>query len=426
MRYACSPMPLPQLPRFDELDVDNRRVLVRVDFNVPLRAGDGGQVVADDTRIQAALPTLRELIRHNARLIICSHLGRPDPERGFDPKLSMEPIGRRLAELLGVEVRLPDEVVGDGVTKLVNDTRAGQIVLLENLRFHPGEERNDPEFARALAKLCDVYVNDAFGASHRAHASIVGVPELVHDHAPGLLMTRELEALSRLVDNLEHPFVALVGGAKVSDKVGVLVALTERLVAGDSVLIGGAMANTFLLARGASLGNSRVERDRLSDCKRVFDKAAARDVHVLLPVDLRCGAALTDEQAQVISVDNGVPEGLMALDIGAVTERLFATTIAKAKTLFWNGPMGVFENPAFASGTMAMAKAVAECPGFTVVGGGDSVAALNASGRTDAVGHVSTGGGASLEFIEGRELPGVVALAAWVDPTFRGSPEDHE
>ncbi|MFV8756705.1 phosphoglycerate kinase [Nannocystaceae bacterium ST9] len=422
-------MTLPELPRFDQLDVDNRRVLVRVDFNVPLRApenGEGGQVVGDDTRIQASLPTLRELLRRNARLIVCSHLGRPDPKVGFDPALSMEPIGRRLAELLELEVRLPDEVVGDGVTKLVNDTRAGQVVLLENLRFHPGEERNDPEFARALAKLCDVYVNDAFGASHRAHASVVGVPEIIHDHAPGLLMTRELEALRKLVDQLEHPFVALVGGAKVSDKIGILVALTERLKAGDSIAIGGAMANTFLLARGASLGASRVERDRLNDCKRVFEKAAARDVHVLLPVDLRCGSSLKDDHAQVVAVDDGVPEGRMALDIGAVTEKQFAATIAKAKTLFWNGPMGVFENPAFASGTMAMARAVAGCPGYTVVGGGDSVAALNESGLADKVDHVSTGGGASLEFVEGRELPGVLALAPWVDPTFRGERDRSE
>jgi phosphoglycerate kinase len=416
-------MPLPVLPRFDELDVDNRRVLVRVDFNVPLTTEGGVQVVGDDTRIQAALPTLRELLRRDARLIVCSHLGRPDPEVGFDPALSMEPIAVRLAELLGVDIRLPDEVVGDGVTKLVNDTRAGQVVLLENLRFHPGEERNDPEFARALAKLCDVYVNDAFGASHRAHASIVGVPELVHDHAPGLLMTRELEALSRLVDDLERPFVALVGGAKVSDKLGVLVALTERLAAGDAILIGGAMANTFLLARGASLGSSRVERDRLNDCRRVFEKAAARDVDVMLPVDLRFGESLTDAQAQIVAVDNGVPEGRMALDIGPVTERHFAARVAKAKTLFWNGPMGVFENPAFASGTMAMVTAVANCPGYTLVGGGDSVAALNVAGKASAIDHVSTGGGASLEFIEGRELPGVLALAPWTDPTFRGSEE---
>jgi phosphoglycerate kinase len=420
MGYACSPMPLPPLPRFEDLDVDNRRVLVRVDFNVPLATEGGRRVVTDDTRIQASLPTLRELLRRDARLIVCSHLGRPNPEVGFDPELSMEPVAARLAELLGIDVRLPDEVVGDGVTKLVNDTRAGQLVLLENLRFHPGEEKNDPEFSRALAKLCDVYVNDAFGASHRAHASIVGVPEIIHDHAPGLLMTRELEALSRVVDALEHPFVALVGGAKVSDKLGVLVALTERLSAGDAILVGGAMANTFLLARGASLGSSKVEKDRLGDCRRVFEKAAARDVDVLLPVDLRCGGSLKDNEAQIIAVDDGVPEGRMALDIGPVSERQFASRIAKAKVLFWNGPMGVFENPTFAAGTMAMAAAVADCPGYTVVGGGDSVAALNVSGKADKVDHVSTGGGASLEFIEGAELPGVTALAPWTDPTFRG------
>jgi phosphoglycerate kinase len=424
MRYGCAEMPLPQLPRFDELDVDNRRVLVRVDFNVPLREGPSGPEVADDTRIQAALPTLRELLRRNARLIVCSHLGRPDPKVGFDRALSMEPIGRRLAELLGIEVRLPDEVVGDGVTKLVNDTRAGQLVLLENLRFHAGEEKNEPEFSRALAKLCDVYVNDAFGASHRAHASVVGVPELVHDHAPGLLMTRELEALGRVTDQLDHPFVAVVGGAKVSDKLGVLVALTERLQAGDAIVIGGAMANTFLLARGASLGASKVERERLADAKRVIEKAAARDVQVLLPVDVRCGTSLKDTAATIVAVDDGVPDGQMALDIGPVSERHFAAAIAKAKALFWNGPMGVFENPTFASGTMAVAEAVAQCPGFTVVGGGDSVAALNVSGKADAVDHVSTGGGASLELVEGQELPGVLALAPWVDPTFRGSREE--
>ena len=401
-------MPLPTLPSFESLDVDNRRVLVRVDFNVPLRGRGDAREVADDTRIRASLPTIEALLARDARLIICSHLGRP---KGFDPEQSMGPVAGRLAELLKRPVRLPDEVVGDGVTKLVNDTRAGEIVLLENLRFHPGEEANDPEFARALAKLCDAYVNDAFGASHRAHASVVGVPALIRDHAPGLLMGAELHALGRLVDNIERPFVAVVGGAKVSDKLGILVALTERLAAGDAIVIGGAMANTFLLARGKELGASLVERDRMHDCKRVFDKAAARDVRVVLPVDLRCGAALDSRDAKVISAEDGVPEGLRALDIGPRSESMFAGVIAGAKTLFWNGPMGVFENPAFAAGTMAVAAAVAACPGYTVVGGGDSVAALNESGKADAIDHISTGGGASLEFVEGRELPGVVALA---------------
>jgi phosphoglycerate kinase len=403
----AAPMPLPTLPSFESLDVDNRRVLVRVDFNVPLRGRGDAREVADDTRIRASLPTIEALLARDARLIICSHLGRPKGK--FDPEQSMGPVAGRLAELLKRPVRLPDEVVGDGVTKLVNDTRAGEVVLLENLRFHPGEESND--LARALAKLCDAYVNDAFGASHRAHASVVGVPALIRDHAPGLLMTAELHALGRLVDNIERPFVAVVGGAKVSDKLGILVALTERLAAGDAIVIGGAMANTFLLARGHELGASLVERDRLNDCKRVFDKAAARDVRVLLPVDLRCGAALDSRTAQVVTIDDGVPEGRMALDIGPRSEVSFAGAIAKAKTLFWNGPMGVFENKAFASGTMAVAAAVAGCEGYTVVGGGDSVAALNESGKADAIDHISTGGGASLEFVEGQELPGVVALA---------------
>lgn len=402
-------MDLPSLPSFEDLDVDNRRVLVRVDFNVPLRGSGDAREVTDDTRIRAALPTLRALLERDARLIVCSHLGRPKGKVVED--LSMGPVAGCLAKLLERPVRLPDEVVGDGVTKLVNDTRAGEIVLLENLRFEPGEERNDPEFARALAKLCDAYVNDAFGASHRAHASVVGVPAEVRDHAPGLLMRAELQALARLVEDIARPFVAVIGGAKVSDKLGVLVALTERLQAGDAIVIGGAMANTFLLARGYSVGGSLVERELLPECKRVFDKAAARDVRVVLPSDLRCAASLDSREAQVVAAADGVPAELLALDIGPVSEVNFAAVVRAAKTVFWNGPMGVFENEAFASGTMAMAAAVAECPGFTVVGGGDSVAALNLSGRADAVDHVSTGGGASLEFVEGRELPGVVALA---------------
>ncbi len=405
MRYGGGLM---QLPSFEELDVDNRRVLVRVDFNVPLRGSGDAREITDDTRIVAALPTLKSLLARNARLIVCSHLGRP---KGRDPELSMGPIAGRLAELLERPVRLPDEVVGDGVTKLVNDTRAGEIVLLENLRFEKGEEANDPEFSKQLAKLCDAYVNDAFGASHRAHASVVGVPKIIRDHAPGLLMAAELDALRKLVDDIAHPFVAIVGGAKVSDKLGVLVALVERLVAGDAIVIGGAMANTFLLARGHSLGRSLVEPELQGDCKRVFEKADARGVKVLLPVDLRCGAKLDDSSAQVVSVADGVPAELLALDIGPRSESSFAEAIRTGKTVFWNGPMGVFENPTFAAGTMAMASAVALCEGFTVVGGGDSVAALNESGLSERINHVSTGGGASLEFVEGRELPGVTALA---------------
>ncbi len=411
------------LPSFDELDVDNRRVLVRVDFNVPLCGTGDSRDVADDTRIRAALPTLRALLERDARLVICSHLGRP--KGTFDPELSMGPVAGRLSELLDCPVRLPDEVVGDGVTKLVNDTRAGEVTLLENLRFHPGERSNDPDFARSLAKLCDAYVNDAFGASHRAHASVVGVPGLVRDHAPGLLMSRELHALAKLKDEVERPFVAIVGGAKVSDKLSVLLALVEGLRAGDALVVGGAMANTFLLARGRELGASLVERERIGDCKRVLAKAGARDVRVLLPVDLRCAEGLDSPTSTLVDTIAGVPSTKLALDIGPRTELAFASTITAAKTVFWNGPMGVFENPVFAEGTMVVARAVAACPGFTVVGGGDSVAALNKAGAAAfaAIDHVSTGGGASLEFIEGRELPGVAALAP-VAPLDRGDRGD--
>ncbi|MBX7083212.1 MAG: phosphoglycerate kinase [Nannocystaceae bacterium] len=400
-------MASPAIPSHRDLDVDNRRVFVRVDFNVPL--GEGG-TVRDDTRIVASLPTLRNLIERGAKLIIASHLGRP--KGGYEAKYAMEPVAGRLAELLSTEVRVPtEEVVGDAATKLVADLRAGQIVLLQNLRFHPGETKNDPKFSQALAQLCDAYVNDAFGASHRAHASVVGLPQLVRARGAGDLLLAECKALSRLVDAPEHPFVAIVGGAKVSDKLGVLVALVERLRAGDVVVVGGAMANTFLAAGGASLGGSLQERDRYADCTMVLEKAAARDIRVLLPTDLRVGEGLQATRARRLPAMGPLGEAEMALDIGPDSEAAIAAAIAKAKMVLWNGPMGLFENPAFAEGTNAVAKAVAVCPGFTVVGGGDSVAAVVAAGVADRIGHVSTGGGASLEFIEGQVLPGVAALA---------------
>lgn len=389
----------------DDLDVDNRRVLVRVDFNVPLKKG----TVRDDTRIRETLPTLRALRERGAKLVVCSHLGRPEG-KGFEAEYSMEPVGGRLAELLGIDVKLADEVVGDGVTKLVSDLRAGEVVLLENLRFEAGETKNDPKLSAALAALCDAYVNDAFGASHRAHASVVGVPSLVAAKAAGRLLEAELDALSRLVEAPVRPFVAIVGGAKVSDKLGVLVALVERLQAGDTLVIGGAMANTFLAAQGRQLGASLMEADRFKDAERVLTKAAARDVTVVLPSDLRVGTSLEATEARVVGVAYDLQPSERALDIGPQTAERCAQVIAKAGMVLWNGPMGLFENPAFAAGTLAVARAVADCPGFTVVGGGDSVAAVQQAGVADRIKHVSTGGGASLEYLEGKTLPGVAAL----------------
>ncbi len=396
------------LPSLDDIDVDNRRVFCRVDFNVPL---DGGQV-ADDTRIRAALPTLRELISRGARVVCASHLGRPKGK--VVPELSMEPVAARLAELLEVEVRLPDEVVGDGVTKVVNDLPAGGVVLLENLRFEAGETKNDPDFAAALGALGDAYVNDAFGACHRAHASVVGITEHIRDRAQGRLVEAETRALGRLLHGPDRPFVALVGGAKVSDKLGVLLALIDSLQAGDAVVVGGAMANSFLAARGHSLGKSLVERERFADCRRLEKSARARDVSLLLPSDLRAGESLDASEATVVPVETEgtpFPADAMALDIGPQSTRRFAAAINRAGTVFWNGPMGVFENPAFAEGTLGIAKAMAEAKGFRVVGGGDSVAAVNQAGVAEAIDHVSTGGGASLTYVEaGGRLPGLDAL----------------
>ncbi len=405
MPPAMPQPPVSRMRELDELDVSNRRVFVRVDFNVPLTPAG---IIRDDSRIQAALPTITELRERGARLVVASHLGRPKGK--FDPKYSMEVVGERLAELLECDVRLPEEVVGDAVTKLVRDVREGELVLLQNLRFHPGETSNDRGFAQALARLCDAYVNDAFGASHRAHASVASLPELVHDRAGGRRLHTEVKALSRLLERPEHPFVAVIGGAKVSDKLGVLVALAERLGAGDTLVIGGAMANTFLAARGFGVGGSLHEPDRFSDCRTVIDKAEARGVRTLLPIDLRISVS-SPTNVRVHDVTAGPLDTTeKALDIGPVTESQFADVLKTARMAFWNGPMGMFELPAFAGGTNALARAFAECRGFTVVGGGDSVAALVQCGLADEVGHVSTGGGASLEFVQGRVLPGIAAL----------------
>jgi len=390
------------LKTISELDIAGRRVLIRVDFNVPF---NGNGAVSDDTRIRESLPTIKLAIEKGARVVLASHLGRPKGKP--DKKYSLEPVAARLAELLGADVALTDEPVGDGARKVVNDLHAGSVAMLENLRFSPGEEANDEGFARALASYTDVYVNDAFGTAHRAHASTAGITKFVADKGIGLLMEREVKFLGRLLGDVERPFVTIIGGAKVSDKIGVLENLLARV---DQLLIGGAMANTFLKAKGGKLGRSLVEDDKLALARAFLRKAEEANVDVLLPRDAVAAAGTKAESVRVVQ-SMAIPEDLAALDIGPETARGFADAIARAKTIFWNGPMGVFESEPFAAGTLAVAQAVAGARGaLSVVGGGDSVAAVQKSGVADKITHISTGGGASLEFLEGRKLPGLAAL----------------
>ena len=385
-----------------ELDIAGRRLFIRVDFNVPLTP-EGK--VSDDTRIRESLPTIKLAIEKGARVILASHLGRPKGK--VDKKYTLEPVAARLAELLDADVALTDEPVGDGARKVVNDLRAGAVALLENLRFSPAEEANDETFSRELASYADVYVNDAFGTAHRAHASTAGITKFVAAKGMGLLMEREVKFLGKLLGDVERPFVAIIGGAKVSDKIGVLDNLLERV---DQMLIGGAMANTFLKAKGGHLGRSLVEEDKLALARAFLKKAEESNVDILLPRDAVAAAGIKSDAGRVVQAMM-VPEDLAALDIGPETARGFADAIARAKTIFWNGPMGVFESEPFAGGTMAVAKAVATAPdALSVVGGGDSVAAIHKSGLADKSTHISTGGGASLEFLEGKKLPGLAAL----------------
>jgi phosphoglycerate kinase len=385
-----------------DLEVSGKRVFVRVDFNVPLE----GSRVADDTRIRAALPTLRLLIEKGARVIVASHLGRP---KGAEAKYTLEPAAHKLAELIGAEVILTDDCIGDGAKKVVADLREGQIACLENLRFHAEEEKNDEAFARELAKLADVYVNDAFGAAHRAHASVAALPRMMRDRAAGLLMEAELSALGRVRGEPERPFVAILGGAKVSDKIAVLEALLAKV---DTLIIGGAMANTFLAAKGLSLGKSLVEEDKLALARTIMQRADERKVKLVLPTDVVVAESLTAASGTLKLVDEIAPLD-MALDIGPASVAAAAAACLGARTVFWNGPMGLFEKAPFAAGTNGVAHALADLiDAFTIVGGGDSVAAVEEAGLASKFSHVSTGGGASLEFIEGRKLPGVEALRA--------------
>jgi phosphoglycerate kinase len=387
-----------------ELDIAGRRLFVRVDFNVPLTPAGG---VADDTRIRESLPTVLYAIEKGARVVLASHLGRPKGKP--DKKYTLEPVAARLAELIGAEVALTDEPVGDGARKVVGDLKAGSVALLENLRFSPGEEANEEAFARALASYADVYVNDAFGTAHRAHASTVGIAKLVGSKGMGLLMEREVKFLGKLLGDVERPFIAIIGGAKVSDKIAVLENLLGRV---NQLLIGGAMANTFLKAKGGHLGRSLVEEDKLAIARSFLKKAAEANVDVLLPRDAVAAAGIKAESGRVVQAME-IPEDLAALDIGPETARGFADAVSRAKTILWNGPMGVFESAPFAAGTFAVARAIAETRGaMSVVGGGDSVAAIHKSGVADKITHISTGGGASLEFLEGKTLPGISALEA--------------
>jgi phosphoglycerate kinase len=388
-----------------DLDVTGRRVFVRVDFNVPL--GDGG-TITDDSRIVAALPTIKHLVERGARVILGSHLGRP---KGKSADTSLLPVAARLAELLAPlvkEVRLTDEPVGDGARKVVMDLRDGDVALLENLRWVAGEEKNDDAYAKALSGYAEVYVNDAFGTAHRAHASTAGMVKHfdADKRGAGFLLLREIEFLSKLLGNVKKPYVVVVGGAKVSDKIGVLDNLSR---VASSILIGGAMANTFLKAKGFDVGKSKVEEDKLNVAKTFLKNAEISKVEVLLPTDVVVAPGIDAAAGRAMPIE-AIPSGEMALDIGPATAQLFCERIAAAQTVFWNGPLGLFEKAPFAAGTMAIARALADCKGTTVVGGGDSVAALSESGMTDRVSHVSTGGGASLEFVEGQDLPGIAAL----------------
>jgi 3-phosphoglycerate kinase len=380
-----------------DLDVPDKRVLVRVDFNVPVKDGE----VTDDTRIRRALPTIRHLLEEGARPILISHLGRPKGEP--DPKYAMDPVAARLQELLGEPVKKLDAAVGPEVEEALEDWDGRGVVLLENSRFYPGETSNDPEFADQLAALADLYVNDAFGAAHRAHATTVGVAER-QPAAAGLLMEEEIDYLDKVLKDPERPFVAILGGAKVSDKLGVIESL---LGTADSLLIGGAMCFTFFKAQGYEIGNSLVEDDYLEAAKRLMEEGGDR---LVLPVDVVVAEAMEeDAESETVPVD-GIPAGKMGLDIGPKTVDLFSEHISGASTIFWNGPMGVFEIDAFAKGTEGVARAVAESGATSVVGGGDSVAAVNKLGLEDRMSHISTGGGASLEYVEGKELPGIAVL----------------
>lgn len=384
-----------------DVDLKGKRVLVRVDFNVPMEAGK----ISDDTRIRAALPTIQLLRDKGAGVILVSHLGRPKGK--VNDELRLDPVAVRLGELLKAEVIKVSESIGPEAEEAAASLTSGQVLLLENIRFYPGEEKNDPDFAAQLARLADVFVSDAFGTAHRAHASTVGVAQHLPAYA-GLLMEKEIRMLGKVLNNPQRPFVAIIGGAKVSDKIGVIRNLLQKV---DTLIIGGGMANTFLAAQGFAMGSSKVEADKLDLARELLAEAEEGNVSLLLPADLVVADEFSpDASQQILTPELGVPKDWMALDIGPLARDEFARAIAGAATVVWNGPMGVFEFDSFALGTDAVATALAESKAFSVVGGGDSAAALEKLGKADAIDHISTGGGASLEFLEGIELPGITIL----------------
>ncbi|MDA7670882.1 phosphoglycerate kinase [Verrucomicrobia bacterium] len=409
-----------------DVDLSGKRVFVRVDYNVPMAESDEGMTINDDTRIRATIPTLDQLVSQGAKIILAAHLGRPKGKK--EPSMSLRPVAQKLSDLLGRPVAFVDDCIGQKVSQTVSALKAGDILLLENVRFYSEEEANDNEFAKQLAANADAYVNDAFGAAHRAHASTLGIAQVVSSRGgpcvAGLLMDRELTFLGDELENPESPFVVILGGAKVSDKIAVIDRLLEKA---DSLLIGGAMAYTFKLAKGLSVGKSLVEPDKVNVAKAAMQKAAERGVELLLPTDNtvvtpvvtdklnKKGKPILEFQNPRHNTDPDIPETEEGVDIGENTAATYSEKIAQAKTILWNGPMGIFEDPRFSKGTFAVAEAVANATSQgnakSIIGGGDSVKALNQSGLGDKVTFMSTGGGASLEFLEGKELPGVAALS---------------
>ena len=386
----------------EDISVAGKKVLVRCDFNVPL---DDKRRITDDTRITAALPTIEYLLDKGAKVVLCSHLGRP--KGTVDPKYSLAPVASRLTQLLGKNVPLAADVVGPSAQSLCAELKDGEAVLLENLRFHADEEKNNPEFARQLASLAEIYVNDAFGTAHRAHASTEGVTHYLHPSVAGFLIKKELDVMGKALEDPEHPFIAILGGAKVSDKIGVINNLLNKV---DVLLIGGGMAYTFQKALGGQIGKSLLEADKIELARELMEKAAHNGVRLVLPIDNEAANEFSNDAMHITVHSHDIPDGFEGMDIGPKTRIIFAAEISRAKTVVWNGPMGVFEFENFSTGTREIAKACAECPGVTIIGGGDSAAAVEQMGFASKITHISTGGGASLEFLEGIELPGVAAL----------------